>query len=297
MRASNGRRRRTSSGPLPSSSPDRSTGSCNVSTVVMHHCHAGGRPRRTGLRRGSGTTRNVSMWQVSLALPAIDGNLWRGREDVLTHALATESAVKAQLGRTLHDEALTLQRALRDSIKTSPEAFLKTSDDIDSIELDYWAKDIDAATWVVIQQNEEVVGVAVARLDYEMDSDVAPGKARSIESVWIAPHLRGCQLGERLVTFLIEVECAKCSDVEQFLLWVFEENHRAIRLYERMGFTYTGHSQRVNLNDKIERKYKYQLKFDKPVGNAVDTAVNETVRRDDLCRLGICYRVLGENTA
>ena len=249
-----------------------------------------------GVRGRCCVTRIVSIRLVSLALRAIDWNRWRGREDVLTHALKIEGNVEAR-GRTLHDEALTLQTALRESVSTSPEAFLKTSEDIDNLAIDYWVKDIGSATWVVIQKSEEVVGVAVARLDREMDCDIDPDKVRSIESVWIAPQLRGYGLGERLIKFLIEMECKKCPDVEQFLLWVFKENHHAIRLYGRMGFNYTGRSQKINWIGKTERQYKYQLKLNRPVGEAVDMVVNNTVRRDDLCRFGVRYRVLGENTA
>ena len=75
------------------------------------------------------------------------------------------------------------------------------------------------------------------------DRDIEPDEARFIESVWIDPELRGSHLGERLVRFLFEVECAEDPEIKQFLALGFREKSRAIRLYQRMGFVYTPRSK------------------------------------------------------
>ena len=103
-------------------------------------------------------------------------------------------------------------------------------------------------------------------------------------------------MGERLVRFLFEVEC-KNSEIKQFLLWVFDKNHRAIRLYERMGFVYTGIKNHNIRGDGTELQFQYQLTFDTAVVKATETVVDEAARRADLREFDVRYRILGEETA
>ncbi len=200
--------------------------------------------------------------------------------------------------RPAFSDAQILQKAIWESIFTSPEAFLKTVDDVDERSIDYWEKEIDTSTWAVIQRGEEVVGIAVARFpDREIDTDIDPAAARFIESVWITPELRGRRMGERLVRFLFEVECKKNPGIKQFLLWVFDKNHRAIRLYERMGFVHTGIKNHNIRGDRTELQFQYQLTFDTAVVKATETVVDEAARRADLREFDVRYRILGEKTA
>jgi ribosomal protein S18 acetylase RimI-like enzyme len=187
-------------------------------------------------------------------------------------------------------DAQILQEAIRKSISTSPKAFLKSIEDVDSSTPDYWEKEIDSATWTVIQRGEDVVGIAVARWpDLDMRGDIDQASARYIESVWIDPELRRCHLGERLMRFLFEVEYTKSPDVSQFLLWVFKGNKPAIRLYKRMGFKRAGRQKLPDGSGRIELRYKYSL-----VPNAAERAAAADARQKDLDEHGLIYRVLGD---
>jgi len=214
---------------------------------------------------------------------------------VLETASTTETWPRPTLledAQILRRDARTLRKAIRRSVSTSPEAFLKTIDDVNALSIEYLEKDIREAAWVVIQKGKEVVGIAVSRRPHrEMDRDIDPEGARFIESVWIAPGLRGKQMGERLVRFLFEVECEKNPKIKQFFLWVFEENHRAIRLYDRMKFVDTKVRQKCNVVGRTE--IKYRLTLDTAVAKATETATNEAARRDDANKYGVTYRVLG----
>jgi ribosomal protein S18 acetylase RimI-like enzyme len=219
---------------------------------------------------------------------------------VTDHALEAESLIETGQRPVLSDAEI-LQEAIRESVSTSPEAFLKTVSDVDGFSVEYWEKEIASSTWVVIQRGSKVVGIAVSRFpDREMDNDLNPIEARFIESVWIAPELRGNRMGERLVRFLFEVERKKSPVIKQFLLWVFDKNDRAIRLYKRMRFKGTGESQQCNRIGRIELKLKYQLRFNAgvPVIGAVVKAItearNRAARRRDLRKYGVTYRILGE---
>ena len=197
----------------------------------------------------------------------------------------------------LFRDAQILQKAMRKSVAISPDAFLRTVDDVDEKPIDYWVDEILSSTWAVIERGNEVLGIAAAKWpDREMDIDIGnPATARFIESVWIAPEFRGHRMGERLVKYLIEVECRKDPDIQQFLLWVFDENRAAKRLYWRLGFEYTAVRQwhdRVGMTE-----VKYRLAYDSAVVKAIETAVNEAARRADLREFGVRYRVLGEDTA
>jgi len=209
-------------------------------------------------------------------------------------ALSAKSPAETRQGSGLRD-ARILQRAICDSVSTSPEAFLKTADDVNEFSLDHWEKEIQSSTWAVIERGQELVGIAVARWPHrEMDQDIDPKTSRFIESVWIDPGLRGRRMGERLMRFLFEVECEKCPDVMQLLLWVFDKNHRAIRLYERMGFKDTGQRNVDTRGGRTE--LQYQLAFDTAVVKATGKAVNKAARREDLRQFGVTYRTLGANT-
>jgi ribosomal protein S18 acetylase RimI-like enzyme len=206
-------------------------------------------------------------------------------------ASGAEDPVDAKPRPELRD-AQMLKEAMHKAASTSPEAFLMTSDDIKAKEADYWEREISSSTWAVIQKDDKVVGFAVARWpDGEKDRDVDPAAARFIESVWIHPDLRRQRLAERLVRFLFEVEHAKSPSVRQFLLWVFDKNMYAIRLYKRMGFRYVTRQDVPDGSGRKERRYEYRLEPD--AGKMRSTMA---ARRSDLRKDGLIYRVLGEDT-
>ena len=206
-------------------------------------------------------------------------------------ASGSEDPVDAQSQPRIRD-AVMLEKAMRAAIATSPEAFLTTMDDLDDKEADYWESEISSSTWAVIQRGDKVVGFAVARWPHhEMDRDVDPVAARFIESVWIDPELRGKRVAERLVRFLFEVERAKSPSVSRFLLWVFDKNQTAIRLYKRMGFTYVTRQELDDQSGRTELRYEYQMKPD-----ALGAQATLAARQDDLHKHGLLYRVLGEET-
>ena len=213
------------------------------------------------------------------------------RSDIKEHAFAADD--RAGDGPRLRPrDAHILKEAMRGAISGSPEAFLMTVDDVNAKGPDYWEWEINSSTWVVIQRGGEVVGFAVARRpDEVMDKGLDPGTARFIESVWIDPKLRGEHLAERLVRFLFEAECAQTPGIRRFLLWVFDNNKYAIRLYERMGFRYVTRQDVPGRRGLEELRYEYWLEAGARTGQAAQAA-----RRDDLRMRGLVYRVLGGDT-
>lgn len=206
------------------------------------------------------------------------------------HPRGSEPPTGITAASALRWDAEMLQEAMRKAIRTSPDSFLMTVEEVKTRPLDYWIEEIRSSTWAVAQQNGQVVGiVAGKRPDSDADEE-DEAITRYIESVWIDPDLRGQRLGERLIKYLLGVEYQKNQRVRHFRLWVFPTNSTAVSLYERMGFAPT---PEVNEHeDKTE--VKYRLDFDSPIHGAVVLAVNEAIRRDDRRQYGVIYRVLGE---
>lgn len=192
-------------------------------------------------------------------------------------------------------DAHILRDAVRESILTSPGSFLRTVEDVETMSADYWDKEVDTSTWVVIEQFDKAVGIAVSRWpDKEIDRDVDQSRARFIESVWIAPSFRGSHMGERLVNYLMEAERQKYPTVNHFMLWVFEDNANAVRLYKRMGFKRTGKHGLADGN--IEVRYEYLLPSLSSKRAARRARANAAARAEDLRQHGVTYRVLARTS-
>jgi GNAT superfamily N-acetyltransferase len=194
----------------------------------------------------------------------------------------------------LSPDARILRRAMREVLSTSPDGFLRTVAEIDRRSAGYWEDELRSSTWVVMQSEDEVVGIAAAKLPGEDDIYIEDKlTARFIESVWIAPSLRGNRYSMQLVKHLIDAECKKSANIDRFLLWVFNENKTAIRVYQDMGFESTGLEQEKRKKDgTCVVEVQYQLLLDSTLAVAVELD-NHMVA----CKQDWCYRILGEGTA
>ena len=89
--------------------------------------------------------------------------------------------------------------------------------------------------------------------------------------------------------FLFEVELAKSPGIERFLLWVFDKNEYAIRLYQRIGFRRVAKQVVPDGSGRVELCFEYWLKPD-----ARESRPLRADQQDDLHTHGLVYRVLGE---
>jgi ribosomal protein S18 acetylase RimI-like enzyme len=214
------------------------------------------------------------------------------------HASETDSPSKSGHEPGLRD-AQILMRALRASVITSPEAFARSLEDVEEPDLEYWRTDIANATWAVIEQGDEVIGVGVARRPRrKIDRGLKRNNARFIESVWIAPEFRRLHRGEWLMRYLMEEEYAKSyaksPRVRHFLLWVFDNNKSAIALYEAIGFTYVGRQELPDWHGDDQPKYELKYEYWLQPGSAEMQAAADK-RHQDALEYGLTYRLLGEN--
>ncbi len=192
------------------------------------------------------------------------------------------------MSSVLGTDAEILYRAIREAVRTSPGSFLKSVADVEAKRPDFWVNEIRSSKWAVAQRDGEVVGVAGSkRPDPVMDRE-DPATARYIESVWVAPGLRGKRLGERLVKYLLAAEYWSNQRIRQFVLWVYVTNTSAMRLYEHIGFVRT-----PERNVGARTEVKYRLDFNPEVHTTISLAVNGAQRHDQL-HLGVTYRLLGQ---
>jgi ribosomal protein S18 acetylase RimI-like enzyme len=187
----------------------------------------------------------------------VDVGLRKEREGLANHAQGPESPLPAgELG--LQGDSGVLYRAIWECIRTSPDAFLMTQDEFKEKSADYWRHEVQTATWAVVETGTEVIGVAASRRpDPEADSDVDPDRARFIESAWIEPEHRRGRMGKRLMEFLFEEERQRHPQVDEFLLWVFNDNETAISFYAGIGFEYTDVSKKHDPSGRTELRYRY----------------------------------------
>lgn len=195
-------------------------------------------------------------------------------------------------------DARILRRTMREAVSMSPGAFLTTVAEIDARSSDHWEDELRSSTWAVVQRGDEVFGIAAAKLPSDDDGYIRHSQtARFIESVWIAPSMRGNGYGERLIKYLFDTECKKSADVDRFFVWVFIENTTAIRMYERMGFEHPENREQQSQRADGTRvdEVQYQLLFDSLLAAAAELNENSAAREEDWIRYGVRYRLLGEN--
>jgi ribosomal protein S18 acetylase RimI-like enzyme len=181
-------------------------------------------------------------------------------------------------------------RILRDtilvSIGTSPGAFLATAVQIKKEPPAFWEGELTSSTWAVVKYRNKIVGIAAAKSPGEMDSYALQGEACFIESVWVAPRIRGNGVGERLVTYLIEQK--RKAGIRKFYLWVFDHNTPAIKLYRRMNFKPTGYPPALVDLPEIQ----YLREFDSDVIDDEELGCNAAARKLDRRRFRITYHML-----
>lgn len=210
----------------------------------------------------------------------------------MTHAAGgTTRPVQLTMSPAIQRDAQRLRRAVRDSVSSSPGAFLATIDDINRKLASDWINEIRSSTWAVVQKGDRILAIAAAkRPDCEEDKGLDPSTVRFIESVWVAETIRRCGIGRRLVEYLMDVERAR-SHIQQFLLWIFSTNQPAAGFYENMGFKRTGEEKW--LAQANETEIKYHLRFDSAVLAADELRSKKYAREIDRRMYDVCYRVLG----
>lgn len=121
------------------------------------------------------------------------------------------------------------------ALAADPAAFGSTYENKCRQPESFWRARLHSAAWFVACHGDEPVGlvacVAAAAGDHE----------RQLDAMWVAPAWRGRGVGERLARAVIAD--AEARGAVAVSLTVVDGNDHARRLYERLGFTATGHRE------------------------------------------------------
>jgi RimJ/RimL family protein N-acetyltransferase len=98
-----------------------------------------------------------------------------------------------------------------------------------------WRRRFDEAHWLVAVERGEVIGLAGLVDCHPEDPHV--------ESIWVAPAHRNRGVFRSLLDGVIEI--ARSAGIRELCLWVLEDNLCAQRVYERLGFVWTGEKQPI----------------------------------------------------
>jgi GNAT superfamily N-acetyltransferase len=140
-----------------------------------------------------------------------------------------------------------LKAARLQALCDSPHAFLSRYDHISELSDLEWQRLLDAATWIVAEEAEQVVGLAASIREPAMPW------ARHIESTWVSPTHRRRGVFRAMLSALADVERGR--GVTDLLLWVLEDNHDAERAYQALGFQPTGETQLLSDLGRFERRF------------------------------------------
>jgi ribosomal protein S18 acetylase RimI-like enzyme len=145
-----------------------------------------------------------------------------------------------------------LRRARLNALRDSPHAFLSHYEHESGLSELEWRRLFNAASWIVAQEAENVVGLAGSLAEPAMPW------IRHVESIWVAPTHRRRGIFRALLSALAEVE--RSRGVTDLLLWVLEDNHDAQRAYETLGFEPTGERQYLPALDRFERRFRLRIR-------------------------------------
>jgi ribosomal protein S18 acetylase RimI-like enzyme len=155
--------------------------------------------------------------------------------------------------RLLTDVDWQVLRAARlQALRDSPDAFMSRYDHESRLSELAWRRLFDAATWIVAQEAEDVVGLARS-----VDDPTMPC-VRHVESIWVAPTHRRRGVFRALLSALAEME--RRMGVAELLLWVLEDNHDAQHAYRILGFEPTGERQFVPALGRFERRFRLNIR-------------------------------------
>lgn len=139
-------------------------------------------------------------------------------------------------------------RALRlEMLLDAPDAFWTTHAEAAAMDEAQWRERIGSTVHVMATLDGEAVGSVGLWPGREPDPDVT-----NLVAMYVAPRARGLRVGERLIT-AVQGEAVN-QGRRRVDLEVTSSNAPAIRLYEQLGFVFTGatipHPRRAELEER-----------------------------------------------
>lgn len=152
------------------------------------------------------------------------------------------------------DWPLAAQVRLR-ALREDPAAFGSTLAREESFREQHWRMRLrSTTTWVAVDEDGQGRGMVTMILE-----PGSPVDDRHVVGLWVAPEVRRRGIGWSLLDALRRAAVAE--DARTASLWVVDDNHAAIDLYVRAGYTRTGERQVLPRDpDRTEERYALALR-------------------------------------
>ncbi|MGL4338199.1 MAG: GNAT family N-acetyltransferase [Turicibacter sp.] len=162
--------------------------------------------------------------------------------------------------RKLGIKDYSMYKVLRqESFEVDPESFGTSSEDEKGSSEDVRKKNFEKAVQEgdnfilgVFESNERLVGMA----QFTRDQRKKLNHKSKLGSVYLSPSTRGRGVASQLISTLIS-EASQLSNLDKISLMVVDRNIKAIKLYEKLGFTVYG-KEPCAIKDN-HQYYDYQL--------------------------------------
>lgn len=153
---------------------------------------------------------------------------------------------------TATDDRMAASRVFEESWKHAyrgivPQAYL------DSIPVGRWADKLDGIGWttlVCVDEGRIVGTTCLCKSRLEKYADWG-----EIGAIYLLPEFMGKGYGKALIESAITE--LQSLGFQKIFLWVLEENSRARRFYEKMGFSLAGESMDLEIGGEVLREVRY----------------------------------------
>jgi len=162
--------------------------------------------------------------------------------------------VQVLIHRVVEDDWRLMQEVRLRALREDPEVFGSSLQREERFRESHWRmRTRSSPSWIAL--DEAGTGRGIVGMILEPGS---PEDDRHVVSLWVAPEVRRRGIGW---TLLDTVRQAATEDGARTLsLWVVDENHPAVDLYVRAGFTRTGERHEGQRDpSQVEERYVLQL--------------------------------------
>jgi ribosomal protein S18 acetylase RimI-like enzyme len=134
------------------------------------------------------------------------------------------------------DEWQTLKDVRLAALKDSPDLFFNSYAKEYGFDESDWRAEFNRGEWHIGERG----GRSISLLGCTRDASI-PDFARNLEYLWVSPEARNKGVAYSMVMHVLAR--LRAADVRTAFLWVLDGNEPAIRLYKRIGFVSSNHSQ------------------------------------------------------
>jgi RimJ/RimL family protein N-acetyltransferase len=133
-------------------------------------------------------------------------------------------------------------------------AFLSTYERESHYDERKWRNEFSRGSWTILVERGQIIGLLGVTKEPSTSFDVC-----YLEYMWIRPEFRRSGNAFKLVNAVLKR--LKGEGVATVLLWVLDGNGSAARLYEHIGFRFTGKKQPLPDNDdRNENLMEFRLR-------------------------------------